>query len=130
MGCRILLVEDEALVALNLEALLLGLGHEVVGVASSSVDALAVAAMTHPDMALVDCRLADGDTGVTLARYLTDLYGTLVVAVTADPGRVEGHDHSVRRVVAKPYTDETIIETLAWMAGQPTRTLQGADDFR
>lgn len=55
---RILIVEDEMLVAMNLEDMLLDLGHEVAGIASRLEPALSLAAEGHFDLALLDVNLA------------------------------------------------------------------------
>jgi CheY-like chemotaxis protein len=72
-GRRILVVEDEGLVALEIETLLTGAGHEVVGTAAERTGALALAHAERPDLALVDVRLAKGDSGLDLAADLTAL---------------------------------------------------------
>lgn len=68
---RILLVEDEALVAMLVEETLVQHGHIVTGIADTRADALALADSDRPDLALCDVRLAGGDCGrgvaVTLA---------------------------------------------------------------
>jgi len=68
---RILLVEDEALVAMLVEDTLVQHGHVVTGIADTRADALALADADRPDLALCDVRLARGDCGrgvaVTLA---------------------------------------------------------------
>lgn len=65
---RILVVEDDALIALSIEDILTEAGHTVVGLAPSKLRAAHLVQKTHPDMALIDIRLADGMTGIDLAR--------------------------------------------------------------
>ncbi len=60
-------MEDEALIALELECLLDDLGHVTVGVACNSSEAIAVGRATAPDVALVDIHLVDGPTGIEVA---------------------------------------------------------------
>ncbi len=69
---KILVVEDEALVALQVESFLTGAGHEVVGIADSIASAEPLAAAAVPDLALVDVNLADGDSGIELAARLRE----------------------------------------------------------
>lgn len=57
---RILVVEDEALIAMNLEDALTDLGHEVVGIAGRMDDALALAREVELDFAVLDITIADG----------------------------------------------------------------------
>ena len=66
MTARILIIEDEALVAMELRFVLEDLGHEVVGTAADAKAAHALAAETEIDLALVDIHLSDGATGIEL----------------------------------------------------------------
>ena len=81
---RILVVEDEVLIALELECLLEDLGHVSVGVAGASAEAIALGRSTAPDVALVDIHLTDGPTGVEVARALSADPRTTVVFMTAN----------------------------------------------
>ena len=67
---RVLIVEDEPLIVLHLEMLVTEFGHEVCAVASSASEASARAASHHPDVVLVDIRLAHGSSGVDAARAI------------------------------------------------------------
>ena len=98
---RILLVEDEPLIAMDLESNLDSLGHVVVGVADTHDDALRLAAEHAPDAALVDVKLRDGFTGVDAARRLHSDYGLPCAFVTGNPEQVKGADFAI---IAKPFT--------------------------
>ena len=80
---RVLVVEDEAIVALDLQAQLEARGHTVVGVAASAAEAMELARRTRPELALVDIRLRGGEDGIELAEALVREHGTAVVFVTA-----------------------------------------------
>jgi two-component system, response regulator PdtaR len=68
---RILIVEDEALIAMMLTDSLEGGGHEVMGPAGTAAEALALCEAALPDLALLDVDLRDGCNGVILARALS-----------------------------------------------------------
>jgi CheY-like chemotaxis protein len=70
VSLKILVVEDEALVAMLIEDALGLHGHQVVGVADTATAAFAIVERDRPDMALCDVRLADGDSGVSIAETL------------------------------------------------------------
>ncbi len=72
---RIMVVEDDALIALDIVGLLEDLGHEVVAEAADAVTAWEMAADGRPDLALVDIRLARNTDGGKLARKLYDQLG-------------------------------------------------------
>lgn len=108
---RVLIVEDELMIAVELDRIVDQAGHEVIGIVASVDQALAHAART--DIALVDIRLADGASGGALARRLIDRFGIKVIFVTGNPAEVgHGRDGAID-VVAKPFSDERIISALA-----------------
>lgn len=111
---KVLIVEDETLIAVSLAHLVEGLGYGVIGPVATRQEALAAVAEAPADIALVDLNLADGPTGRTLAVELASTFGTAVMIVTANPEAVSEDDEEVLRVVRKPYTDETIAEVLEW----------------
>jgi PleD family two-component response regulator len=67
---RVLLVEDENLVALEMEQWLVEAGHEVIGIVSSAEAAIDVAEQRLPDMIVMDIRLAGHRDGVYAAQQI------------------------------------------------------------
>lgn len=67
---RILIVEDEALVALQMRGALQRAGHQVTGVADTLTEAIESAEQHRPDLALVDLQLAQGCNGLDVAAEL------------------------------------------------------------
>ena len=72
---RIIVVEDDALIALDIASLLEDLGHEVCAEAADAFTAFALAEHNLPDLAVVDVRLARNTDGGALARRLYDKLG-------------------------------------------------------
>jgi len=101
---RILICEDNAVIAMALEALVEDLGHEVAGVAASSETALAAAG--RPDLALVDLGLADGWTGRQLVEKLT-ARAVPTIVLSGQPEDV-GPGGPVLGVLRKPVDYETL----------------------
>src|SRR5690606_38718448 len=60
----VLIIEDEPLIAMDIEQLVESLGHRVVGTARTHKEAVALFARTHPKMVLADIQLADGSSGI------------------------------------------------------------------
>ena len=83
---RIAIIEDEALVALQMEDHLTDAGHEVVGTADTLVEAIALIEETRPDLALVDIQLAEGASGIEVARELNERGIPCVFATGNCPG--------------------------------------------
>ncbi len=121
---RILIVEDEILIGLELESLLQDLGHEVVGVAATSADAISLSEAQHPDLAFVDIHLADGPTGVDVARRLADI-GVTVLFMTANAKRIPDDCAGAQGVIAKPYTERGVRQALAFVTRQDDAPADG-----
>lgn len=130
---RILVVEDEVLIALELECLLDDLGYVTVGIAGSSQEAISMGYETVPDVALVDIHLIDGPTGVAVARALSADPRTTVVFMTANAKRIPDDFAGAFGVIAKPYSERVVAGALRYVAerraGQ-SPTLEGLDGFR
>ena len=67
---KILIVEDEALVALGVSGLIEDMGHQVCGVARSVAEALALSRAWEPDLVLMDVNLQEGGNGIDAAHQL------------------------------------------------------------
>ncbi|MHC2105632.1 MULTISPECIES: response regulator [unclassified Methylobacterium] len=112
---RILVVEDEVLIALELECLLDDLGHVTVGIAGSSTEAIALGRSATPDVAFVDIHLVDGPTGVEVARALSADPRITVVFMTANAKRIPDDFAGAIGVIAKPYSERVVASILDWV---------------
>lgn len=114
-GVRILICEDNALIAMMLESLVEDLGHLCVGRAIDKPGALALAAEAAPDAALVDIDLADGMTGCEVVESLA-ARGVASVIVS---GRDEALPSSARFAAArlsKPVNEALLAQALSSLA--------------
>ena len=80
---KILIVEDEGIVALDLESRLRGMGYIVVGVADSGEEAIQEATETHPDLVLMDIRLKGDVDGIEAAEVIRARLDIPVIYLTA-----------------------------------------------
>ncbi|RYG10063.1 MAG: response regulator [Caulobacteraceae bacterium] len=110
MAARILIIEDEALVAMELRFVLEDLGYEVAGSAADARSARNIVKESEVDLALVDIHLSDGATGIELGRDIAAEDGVTVVYMTANPGMVRGGVPGTLGVLSKP-TDERAVQT-------------------
>jgi Response regulators consisting of a CheY-like receiver domain and a winged-helix DNA-binding domain len=117
-GGKILIVEDEFLVALQLEDILSDGGHAVVGTVP---DMASLATLGEaPDVALVDLNLRDGLTGPAIARQLAVKFGSRVIYVTANPAQIDAPAPTAVGIVQKPFTRQSILGAIAYaLAGCP-----------
>lgn len=105
MTAQILIVEDEALVAMELRFVLEDLGYVVVGTAPDARTARALTSRGGVELALVDIHLSDGATGVALGQELGEAHKVTVLYMTANPGMVSHGVPGTMGVLTKP-TDE------------------------
>ena len=104
-GTKILIVEDEILIAEDLRLILQRMGHEVVGVASSGNEAILKANKLHPDLVLMDVRLQGGMDGVETARQIRSTADIPIIYVTAHASVLASLDLNDRCTrLAKPFS--------------------------
>jgi len=107
MSARILIVEDEMLVAYAMRAILEDLGHEAVGIAPDLAAAMSLAAKC-PDLALVDLNLRDGLTGPEIGKRLCEEHDIAVLFITANPRMLGDGIAGTIGVLTKPTEPEAI----------------------
>lgn len=110
---RLLLVEDEPFIALDLQLLSTSAGHEVVGVADTLESALQLAEDVAPDAALVDINLRDGFSGIQVSRMLSQNRGVAVGFVTGNAEQIPPDFGGAVAVLEKPFTQQGVEEMLA-----------------
>lgn len=98
---RIVIVEDDALVAMDLADLLIAMGHDVCGIASTEADAVAAAIRWVPNLMIVDSNLAEG-SGVAAMRQILARGFVPHLYVTGDPVRLLQLAQDAV-VIAKPF---------------------------
>jgi two-component system, response regulator PdtaR len=91
VSLRVLIVEDEFFIALDMEALVESLGHSVVGFASSADEAVASVGQDKPDIVFMDIRLSGVRDGIDAATEIRSRYGVPILFVTAntDPSTLQ-----------------------------------------
>ncbi len=84
---KILVVEDEAIIGLDIKRLLSAAGYAIAGVAATSEQAIRAAETTNPDLVLMDIHLKGSKDGIDTAQYIRQSYNLPVVFVTAHADR-------------------------------------------
>ena len=104
MATDILIIEDEPLIAMDLEALVEGLGHNVTGVARTRTEAVKLASTKQPGLILADIQLADGSSGLDAVNDLLKAFEVPVIFITAYPERfLTGERPEPAFLIAKPF---------------------------
>lgn len=111
---RVLIIEDEWVIALDLRSLVTDLGHEVVGVAPTHSKAVELAEAGDFGLVLADIQLADGSSGVDAVNDILAAYNVPVIFITAFPDRLlTGERPEPTYLITKPFLSETVKATIA-----------------
>jgi DNA-directed RNA polymerase specialized sigma24 family protein len=105
----VLIIEDEALIALELETVVENLGHGVIGIAHTRTDAVTIARTRRPGLILADIQLADGSSGLDAVNDLLNSFEVPVIFITAYPERfLTGERPEPAFLISKPYQSATV----------------------
>jgi CheY-like chemotaxis protein len=100
----VLIIEDETFIAMDLENLVKNLGHNVIGVARTHIDAVSLAQAKRPGLILADIQLADGSSGLDAVNELLRNFEVPVVFITAYPERfLTGERPEPAFLISKPF---------------------------
>jgi DNA-directed RNA polymerase specialized sigma24 family protein len=113
LATSVLIIEDEPIIALDLESLVKDLGHDVAGVATTRDEAVALAKASKPGLVLADVRLADGSSGIDAATDILTGFDVPVIFITAYPERLLSGDRpEPAYLITKPFLAETVKATI------------------
>ena len=106
---RVLIIEDEPIIALDLTRLVRELGHTVVGTAATREDAVALARETRPGLVLADIRLADGSNGIDATQDILADMDIPVIFITAFPEHLlTGEKPEPAFLITKPFREDAV----------------------
>jgi DNA-binding response OmpR family regulator len=114
---RILIVEDEPLIAMLLDDTLRDAGHEVVGIADTSTAARHLAEVEHPTVALVDVDLERKKIGIEVARELLSA-GIAPLFITGQVDLARENSETAVGLLGKPFEPHDVVEALDVLACQ------------
>jgi CheY-like chemotaxis protein/DNA-directed RNA polymerase specialized sigma24 family protein len=106
----VLVIEDEAIIAMDIVAIVEAMGHRVTANARTHTEAVAMAASERPDLILADIQLADNSSGVSAVTEILSQFGEIpVIFITAFPERLlTGQRAEPAFLINKPYTEEQV----------------------
>lgn len=109
VATEIMVIEDEPLIAMDIEEMVESLGHTVVGVARTHAEATELFHRTQPKMVLADIQLADGSSGIDAVNEILADRAVPVIFITAFPERLlTGERPEPAFLVTKPFNPDMV----------------------
>lgn len=109
LATEVLIIEDEPVIAADIEALVLDLGHRVSTVATTRTEAVAAVKTRRPGLVLADIQLADGSSGIDAVNDILKGQDVPVIFITAFPERLlTGEKPEPAFLITKPFQPETV----------------------
>ena len=111
---RVLIIEDEAVIAMDIEAIVTDMGHTVTGIAATRAQALAMAAADAPGLVLADIQLRDGSSGIDAVREIHARHAVPAIFITGHPDLLStGERAEPTFVIAKPFEVASVQAAIA-----------------
>ena len=110
---RVMIIEDEPIIAMDLENLVSELGHKVVAIAGTRDEAVAKAKSERPGLVLADINLGEGGSGIDAVNEILSSFDIPVIFITAYPEKLlTGERPEPTYLIAKPFLPETVQATV------------------
>lgn len=110
---RVLIIEDEPIIAMDIEAIVTGLGHSIIGVAATHRQAMAMVAAEAPGLVLADIQLRDGSSGIDAVSDLLAIAPVPAIFITGFPERLlTGERPEPSFLVEKPFRAASVRATI------------------
>ncbi len=109
VATEVLIIEDEPIIALDIEAMVQELGHQVTGIARTHKEAIALARQKRPGLVLADIQLADGSSGLDAVNEILNSINVPVIFITAYPERLlTGEKPEPAFLITKPFQPDAV----------------------
>lgn len=114
ISAKVLIIEDEPLIALDIEDLVRSMGHRVMGVARTRGEALRITKTQTPQLILSDIQLADGSSGIDAVNDMLKSFNVPVIFITAFPERLlTGEKPEPAFLITKPFSPDMVKGVIA-----------------
>lgn len=105
----VLIIEDEPIIAMDLEGIVTSLGHRVSNVAQTRDEAVSAARSSRPGLVLADIQLADGSSGIDAVKDILSSFSVPVIFITAFPERLlTGERPEPTFLITKPFQNDSV----------------------
>lgn len=116
LAAKVMIIEDEPIIALHLRNLMTSMGHTVIGTVRTKSEAIRMAPELQPELLLADVNLADGSSGIEAVADILEYKSVPVVFITAFPERLlTGERPEPTYLISKPFEPEHVAATV-WQA--------------
>jgi CheY-like chemotaxis protein len=107
---RVMIIEDEAIISMDIAAIVREMGHDVTGIAATRTEAVELASRERPDLILADIQLADRSSGIDAVNDILKMFADVpVIFITAFPERLlTGKRPEPAFLITKPYAEEQV----------------------
>jgi CheY-like chemotaxis protein len=106
---KVLVIEDEPIIAMDIQSIVTGLGHDCTGIADTRDRAVALASEAPPDLILSDIQLADNSSGIDAVRDILQVHSVPVIFITAYPERfLTGERPEPAFLLTKPFKRKAV----------------------
>ena len=111
----VMIIEDEAIIAMDIESIVADMGHRVTGIARTRDEAVELARKDPPELILADIQLADNSSGIDAVNDILQAMGQRpVIFITAFPERLlTGDKPEPAFLISKPYTVDQVISSVS-----------------
>ena len=110
----VLIIEDEPIIAMDIESIVLDVGHQVTGIATTREEAVAAATEQQPGLILADIQLADDSSGIDAVKDILEKFSVPVIFITAFPERLlTGERPEPTFLITKPFQRSTVKAAIA-----------------
>jgi DNA-binding LytR/AlgR family response regulator len=120
----VLVIEDEAIIAKDIELIVSDLGHRVIGPARTQEEAVSLALKTRPAVVVADVKLADGSSGILAVNEMLKSIDAAVIFVTAVPQWLQTGELEPVLVIPKPYSVEELKSAVAKATSKRAQSLE------
>jgi CheY-like chemotaxis protein len=120
----VLVIEDESIIARDIELIVSDLGHRVIGPARTQQEALELALKSRPAVVLADVKLADGSSGIVAVDEMLKSIDAAVIFVTAVPQWLQTGELEPVLVIPKPYSVEELKNAVGKATSKRAQSLE------
>jgi DNA-binding LytR/AlgR family response regulator len=120
----VLVIEDESIIAKDIELIVSDLGHRVVGPARTHEEALSLALKARPAVVVADVKLADGSSGIMAVDEMLKSIDAAVIFVTAVPQWLQTGELEPILVIPKPYSTEEVKAAVARATSKRAQSME------